>query len=168
MVALLERAGVKAFSIWTYTGQGRPDDQDLDKLQADVASWKVPSLAMVRGTTLGLTHFAFYFPAGLGTFSMRQPDGSILRISAPAGPGLMQEQFDAVLYLGPTKSITYSRPSAALCADPDYVAMRVRRIAVMAPPPPQAAPTASAKAQRSVSDDMIDAFKARCLAQAQR
>jgi hypothetical protein len=37
--------------------------------------------------------------------------------------------YDAVLYLGPPSSITYSRLSRERCADPAYVTMRLDRLA---------------------------------------
>jgi hypothetical protein len=56
----------------------------------------------------------------------------------------MQEQFDAVLYLGPKSEITYAKLSKTLCADPDYVEMRASRMAAaMRPPPGAPASTAS-------------------------
>lgn len=44
----------------------------------------------------------------------------------------MEEQFDAVLYLGPVSSITMSEVSAALCADAEYTKMRLARLALLA------------------------------------
>jgi hypothetical protein len=43
----------------------------------------------------------------------------------------MQDRFDALLYLGPSAAITYSKTPKALCADPDYVNMRAARLAAM-------------------------------------
>ena len=40
----------------------------------------------------------------------------------------MEDQVDAVLYLGSPSEITYSRLPPALCADAEYVAMRLRRL----------------------------------------
>jgi hypothetical protein len=48
--------------------------------------------------------------------------------------GLMQEQFDAVLYLGPKSEITYAKLPKSLCADPEYVEMRAARLSAMRPP----------------------------------
>jgi hypothetical protein len=47
-----------------------------------------------------------------------------------APPTTMEEQFDAVLYLGPPSSITMSEISAAQCADVNYRKMRVARLAL--------------------------------------
>ena len=48
----------------------------------------------------------------------------------------MQDQFDAVLYLGPPSSITIRRSEIApsLCADAAYMKMRLSRLALMDPP----------------------------------
>jgi hypothetical protein len=45
----------------------------------------------------------------------------------------MEEQFDAILYLGPPSAITISPLSPALCADAEYMKMRLARIAMAGP-----------------------------------
>jgi hypothetical protein len=62
--------------------------------------------------------FAFYYPF------------EVLGKGVAAGIP-MEAQFDALLYLGPTKSITYSRLSREQCADVGYLAMRTRRVVVL-------------------------------------
>ena len=47
-------------------------------------------------------------------------------------PTKMQEQYDAVLYLGPVSSVTMSELPAALCTDPEYTKMRLARMALQA------------------------------------
>ena len=112
VVSLLEgsQAG-RAFTIWTNSAV------DLHMLQASVASWRVPRLALVRGTTLGQAGFAEYFPdparAGLPA-EWRVP---------------MEEQFDAVLYVGPLSTMTSVRPAPASCSEPAH-AERLRRLAL--------------------------------------
>ena len=88
LVTLLERGrGVKVFNIWTNVAALRP-------IQDDVESWPVPSLALVRSTALGLSNFAAFFPP------------TVFIIPA-AWQVPMQDQFDAVLYLGPTTTWTF-------------------------------------------------------------
>ena len=88
LVTLLERnAGVKVFNIWSAVTA-------LGSLQAGADSWPVPSLALVRGTPLGISNFFSYFPP---TVFDIPPD---LRVP-------MQDQFDAVLYLGQTVTWTF-------------------------------------------------------------
>jgi hypothetical protein len=104
----IEQEGVGAFTIWTNT------TVELERMQRDVASWPVPSLTMVRGTRLGRLDFKY--------FSGMETDP----------PTTMEEQFDAVLYLGPVSSITMSQLPAALCGDAEYTKMRLRRMALLA------------------------------------
>lgn len=122
LVSLLEDRGqTNAFTIWTNTMA------DLEMLQADVVSWHRPSLAMVRGTTLGAVDFTFYFPFDGDRINIR--DGKpVLRPRAEWRQLQMEDQFDAVLYLGPRSTITYARLSPALCAEPTYMQMRLGRM----------------------------------------
>jgi len=134
IVGLLETAGVKVFSIWTFTGLG----EDLSTLQPDIATWKKPSLTLIKNTPLGTAPFPFYLPKG-SVMTMRPgPNGPIMVDLGEAIGGVMQEQFDAVLYLGPKSEITYAGLSKSLCADPEYVEMRAARLTAMRRP---AAPT---------------------------
>ena len=88
LVTLLERnARAKVFNIWSAV-------TSLGPIQDDGNSWPVPSLALVRDTPLGTANFVSYFPA---TVFDIPPD---LRVP-------MQDQFDAVLYLGQTVSWTF-------------------------------------------------------------
>jgi hypothetical protein len=55
IVSLLEAArATKVFTIWV--------NAHVEKLQADVASWGKPSIAIIRGTVLGAADFTFYYP----------------------------------------------------------------------------------------------------------
>jgi hypothetical protein len=97
---------------------------DLQTVENDVAGWPRPALAGTAGTSLGAARFGIYRALGVGD-EIR-----------------MEEQFDAVLYLGPPSSITVRRGEIdpALCTDPDYMKMRSSRMALMelpgATPPP--------------------------------
>ena len=106
LVSMIEKEGTRAFSVWTNT------TVQLELMQKDIASWPVPSLTIVRGTRLGMLDFKYF--AGMQTVP----------------PTRMEEQFDAVLYLGPVPSITFSEPSAELCADPEYTKMRLARLSL--------------------------------------
>jgi hypothetical protein len=46
----------------------------------------------------------------------------------------MEEQFDALLYLGSPASMTTASVPAALCADADYVKRRIDRLTRFGPP----------------------------------
>lgn len=130
IVILLEKSGVKVFSIWAFTGLG----QDLSALQPDIATWKKPSLTLIKDTTLGTAPFTFYYPKGSGMTMRPGPNGPVPVDLGEAIAGVMQEQFDAVLYLGPKTEITYCKLPKSLCADPEYVEMRTSRLLAMRPP----------------------------------
>jgi hypothetical protein len=118
LVTLLETGNaITAFSIWTHTSGG-----DLTTLQRDISSWDTPALTVLRGTIVGAADFGFFQPSGITV------DDKPVRPM----PGLrMQDEFDAVLYLGRTSTITISRLPASLCARVGYMEMRVKRMALM-------------------------------------
>lgn len=88
---------------------------DLTKMQADAASWPIPSIARIQGTVIGGRPYASFY-------------------QLPPGPGWnavkMEDQFDAVLYLGPASSVTMSRFPPELCFDSSYMKMRLGRMAL--------------------------------------
>ena len=129
IVTLLERrrpaAGV--FTIWTNT------TADLEKIQSDVTSWPKPSLTVLRDTTLGAADFTFYNPTEVARYRF---NGGKQDFEKPLARQqwrslAMQEQFDAVLYLGSVSSITIAPLSPALCGDPAYLGMRAKRAAAV-------------------------------------
>jgi hypothetical protein len=99
LVSELENSGVKIFTIMTPTA-------DLTDLQANITSWRAPSLAMLRGTVFS------------------QP-----RIAMSAG------RFDALLYLGLASTITFASLAGSLCKDRAYMQMRLRRLSLLPVPP---------------------------------
>ena len=113
LVTRLVAAGARLMNIWTHT-----TGSDLTVLQPNVGAWQAPALAFSRGTTFGQAGLSFYTGA---------PRGDDER---------MEDQFDAVLYLGPLSSITIRRSEIApsLCADADYMKMRLSRMALLEPP----------------------------------
>jgi hypothetical protein len=113
LVTLLEEGKTKPFTVWTNAAA------DLAAFQADASAWPVPSLTKVRGTVLGGINIAQYFgPSGKDI-----PD----QWRAP-----MEDQFDAVLYVGPLASITFARPQPWRCAEP-AMAERLRRLRLQRP-----------------------------------
>ena len=128
IVSRLERtAAVAVFTIKTETAA------DLTPLQPDVASWPRSSLAILRGTTLGAADFTVYYPSATARFAMR--DGKLVPIPRDEWRSLrMDDQFDALLYLGPPPAITFSRMTPALCIDPPYMKMRLERLELVGPP----------------------------------
>jgi hypothetical protein len=104
-----EREGV---AVWAITSGG---DGDLRLVHSDVANWPVPSLARLRGTTLGRKEYGFFY--------------EIPPVRAEFWRAMKLEgQFDALLWLGPTR--TFAEIPASLCADERYMAMRLSRIAI--------------------------------------
>jgi hypothetical protein len=123
IVGLLERAGAtKVFSIRTIAY-----GIDLEKLQADVLSWTRPSLTLLRGTVLGAASFSSYYPRPL----MIDAGGKPVEAPDQRRPLRMEQQFDALLYLGPQSTITRSEVLPALCADAVYMKMRMGRMELM-------------------------------------
>jgi hypothetical protein len=106
-------AGARLMNIWTHTTAN-----DLATLQANINDWRTPSLAFIKGTTLGQAPLSFF------TGAPRADDTR------------MEDQFDAVLYVGRASSIVIRRNEIApsLCADADYMQMRLGRMALMEPP----------------------------------
>ena len=128
VVSLLERDhAARIFNIWTLNRSV--------ELPERTESWRVPSLAPLRGTTLGASDFGVY-GRGLG-------DGS--RFGVKAGQLVpipreewkvmrMEDQFDALLYLGPPASMTTTSVPASLCKDADFVKRRLDRLTRFGPP----------------------------------
>ncbi len=99
-------------------------------LQADLASWPVPSLVVLRGTRLGMLDSAKFWSSDMPRFAMRDGKRSPLpREQWRVLP--MQEMFDALLYLGPAATITTATLPAALCADSAYRQMRRDRMLLL-------------------------------------
>lgn len=90
---------------------------DLRKLQSGVEKWSVPSLVMVKGTNIGAQPYAAFYP-----------------IPAAAGWNLlrMEQQFDAVLYLGGPAALSMNPLPKSLCDDRTYMKMRLGRLALSA------------------------------------
>lgn len=110
-------------------------DADVATLQADAVSWPTPSLAVIRGTFLGWADFTSYFPPNYEQRRGAFRDGKLIEIPRDQWRALrMEEQVDAVLYLGPPSSITIARLPPALCSDPAYLKMRMGRLALFPGP----------------------------------
>lgn len=119
LVARLERqSGIKVYTIRTYTEGG-----DLALLQPEAKSWPAPSFIRLKGTILGTQPFGFFLP---GPVLAMSPDGVEHNLKV-VPEFTMEEQFDALLYLGPFSSITFSKPRASLCRDSAFMEMRKHR-----------------------------------------
>ena len=112
VVSLLERDhAARVFNIWTLNRSV--------ELPARTESWRVPSLALLRGTTLGASDFAVY-DRGLGDGSrFGVKAGQLVRIPREEWKVMrMADQFDALLYLGPPAAMTTTSVPASLCRTP--------------------------------------------------
>jgi hypothetical protein len=103
---------------------------------AELSSWRVPSLALLKNTSLGQMDFGHY--AGLmgagPRFAVR--DGQLVALPREAWKTMrMEDQFDALLYLGPPASMTTASVPRALCQDTAFVVRRLDRLTRFSPPP---------------------------------
>src|SRR6185295_11281218 len=98
-VAHLDAAGVSVFSIYS---QAR---DEFAAVQPDIVSWRTPALVIVKGTRLGVEPFARFAPRDT-ILTLPNADGKGTHqepgLLDPTRSGLMQEQYDAVLVLGPS------------------------------------------------------------------
>jgi hypothetical protein len=118
LVSLLEEThGAKVFNVSLAF--------DLATERADAASWPAPSLVLLRGTDMGAAPVVYEGPrvsveGGRMTPAPRDQWRSMRT----------EDQWNAFLYLGPRASWSDVLVSPALCADPDWVAMRTHRMAL--------------------------------------
>ena len=132
LVGLVESEGAeRIFTIWTHI------HGEVRALQSDAAAWSAPGFISLHGTSLGAAPFGFYFPVPPG-----RPDPR------------MEEQFDALLYIGDSKTLAMSHVTSALCADESYIRMRVQRTETIGFKFPPEVPY----------PDWLSAFKAACTA----
>jgi hypothetical protein len=113
-VSLLEAAGTKVFIV-----RGGPIEEEAVR-----ASWPMPSLALVQGTTVG----AADEPSGGQRFSVR--NGQLTPIPREQWVRVrVEDQQEAVLWLGPASTRTTTPLSPALC-DAEFLETRSRRRAL--------------------------------------
>jgi hypothetical protein len=116
VISLLERDGIKTFII---TGIEERDE---------AKSWPVPSLAIIRGTTIGAEDVP---PLGLPRVSVND-DGTFVPIPKERWATMKREdQYDAVLRLAPHVA---AEISPAVCTDRSLVEEHLRRIALTGVP----------------------------------
>ena len=129
VISLLGRdPAARIFSVWTLMDRNA-------ELPDGVASWPVPSLAAMRGTTLGAKDFGTY-NRGLGDgtrFAVR--NGQLAPLRQEEWQAMrMEDQFDALLYLGPPSSMTTATVPAELCRDRQFMDTRLKRLQRFTPP----------------------------------
>lgn len=120
LINLLEKTNAtRVFTIWTAA--------DLEKIQANIATWPTPSIAIIKGTKLGVADFTWYYPYKISRG--RVLDGQYIPIAhSQWRPKRMEDQFDAVMYAGSSFSITISHLSTSTCSDTAYMQMRISRM----------------------------------------
>ena len=92
---------------------------DLPKMVPVASTWSVPSVIRVQGTELGSRPYGDFYPVG----------------DDPKWKGVtLQQQFDAVLWLGGQANMTFAELPKSLCTDTEYMTMRLRRYALTATP----------------------------------
>jgi hypothetical protein len=125
---LAQDQAARIYNIWTLL------DRHVELPEA-VTSWRVPSLAALRGTTLGASDVALY-SRGLGDGSrFGVLEGKLVPVPREQWKMMrMEDQFDALLYLGPPASMTIAQVPAALCRDDDFVKRRLDRLSRFGPP----------------------------------
>lgn len=105
------------------------------ELPEKTESWRVPSLALLRGTTLGASDFAIYDrgPGDGSRFGVKA--GQLAAIPREEWKVMrMEDQFDAFLYLGPPAAMTTTSVPVFLCRDADFVKRRIDRLTRFGPP----------------------------------
>ena len=84
---------------------------------------------MGRETVLGAADFLSYYTPD---FRVAIRDGKPARLAREDYALMrMEEQFSAVLYLGPASTMTFQRLSREKCGDAGYMAMRTQRMALL-------------------------------------
>jgi hypothetical protein len=94
---------------------GAPTNTDLTMFQPDVANWRAPSITLLEGTLLGAAPFG-------GVYGLNGPEFHDVAL---------EDQFDALLYLGPPSSITFAELPKGRCTDERYMKMRLARMALV-------------------------------------
>ena len=108
----------------------------------DVSGWRVPSLATVRGTTLGAVDYGAFDDRSSGVPPLPRAmvrDGKIVLVPKEQWKELpLEEQFDAVLYLGADVLAAPAPQSTppAICSNGPFLKERLRRMEIGGAPGP--------------------------------
>lgn len=124
MTSLLEAKGITPFVILSDAGKETP------ALQPDIASWPPGSLTLVRGTVLGAADFTVFVGGDNDRFAIRGVDDFVKIPKEQHKPMRMEDQADAILWMGVTRPGAPVLLSKETCADPNYLPMRISRIAL--------------------------------------
>ena len=119
---------VRLFNVFTWLRDG-------ELLRDVVATWPVPALAHLRGTSLGALDFgAFQQPVGGQRVALR--DDKLVPVPRDQWKlMILEQQFDALLYLGLPSSFTTAPVPPTLCQDATFMSQRLERLTRFGPPP---------------------------------
>jgi hypothetical protein len=122
IVSLIERAGpTRVFTVWTLA-------DELTGAFPEARSWPRPAFAAVAGTALGGLDIARLFP---NRPRMQFVDGAMKPVERSAwAPLPIEQQLDAVIYLGTSADDRRIQPSNAPCSRRGFLEERLRRIAL--------------------------------------
>jgi hypothetical protein len=125
IVSLIERSSPqRVFTIWRLGGE-------LTDLVPESATFAGPTLLPTRNTSVGAADVARLSPAWTkaGRFAVR--NGQLAPVPPAEWQSLaIEEQLDAVLYLGPLASARQASVPPRACAEPGFLQERLRRIAL--------------------------------------
>jgi hypothetical protein len=122
IVSLLERSTpTRVLTIWDI-------DDDVRSVVPDIQTWKAPAVAVTRGTALGAADFAVFVP---NRPRMTLKGDELVPMPREQWTALpVEEQVDAVLYLGPKTTMIDAEVPARACGAPGFLEERLRRIAL--------------------------------------
>jgi len=127
VISLVERAGIKTFVV----RHGSEKD--------GLSGWPVPSLALLRGTTLGAEaepSMGADSPQGGQRVAIR--NGAFVPIPRDQWISIRrEEQTDALVYLGPESTRREMPLPKRMCDDTKYVQARLERMKISGFPPPE-------------------------------
>lgn len=125
IVGLIERpGGAPVFTIRT--------GGSLAKWQADAASWRPMTLTPVRGTVLGVADYSEFDDDVNQRYLIRGENDFVPLARDRWVSRRVEDQVDAILYTGPDR--TSAPLSPTLCADPNYIKVRLERMAIVGLP----------------------------------
>jgi hypothetical protein len=127
VISLLERdPAVRVFTVFTWL-------RGADFLADTVAAWRSPSLAHLKGTNLGARDFAEYHQP-LGGQRVGLDDGKTVAIPKEQWTlRPMEQQFDALLYVGMPAALTTAPVPQSLCQDAAFMQHRLDRLTRFGP-----------------------------------
>jgi hypothetical protein len=126
IVSLLESAGTRVFVVRTAGDSQTPD------VGFGIESWPIPSLALVQATTMGASNE----PSSQMPRVMIREGGRPVPVPRDEYIALaLQEQMDAILYLGAVSGATIVPTPPSMCSDRAYITRRLERMKIGGLPP---------------------------------